>query len=233
MNILKKYLALAICGLLLLVAAAWMIAFRSERPVEQPSSLAEVVAELEYSLKLLDYPFPDERLETASEKISLASAAWEKFIRFYGIVQPPEYGQTRDWAKKMAIIKKYASKANELALENRTEEAVAEIRKAFAVFRKIKEDNNIFSLADEILIFYQSARLVGKVGSKAEAEMKLDDLKLAFTALKERASAPKYEFLLAKLERAIMDIERLLPGPDFKKAQSDLLAGAEELYWQY
>jgi len=237
MKIKKKNLVIIIILSLfmLAVAMALLLKLRQIEPASETISLAEAIEELDYSYKLLEFPFPEIRSESAGFKIARAYEAWEVFINAFFNIQPPEFGKTNKWQKKMIAIREYSRKANELAQENNEGAARLQMEKAYGIFAQIKKENNIRDMFTEISSFYGTGRKVGLARSKEEAVTGtgLTDLKLIFTGLKERVVDNEYRRLMAKLEQAILDIERLLPGPDFKKAQSDLISGAEEMYWKY
>lgn len=230
----KNFIPILIISLFVLgLGAIWVARIIPEKPAKHMISLSDAVAEIEYCRKLLKYPFPEERHETTRDKIGMAFRAWEIFIDSFGVNQPPEYGQSKNWPKEMTTIREHSRKANELIGESKETEAIAEMDKAYEIYLEIKKENKIDDRFDQTMEFYILSRQVGKSPDKEGTKSKLNDLKLVFTDLKQAKVDTEYSRLVTILELAIMDIERLLPGPDFKRAQAKLLSCAEALFWQY
>jgi hypothetical protein len=234
MKINKKIFLIIISFLLVLaIAIVFLLKSPQKSSVKDAVSLTEAMEEINYNYKLLNFPFPELRQESVAFKISRANEAWAIFVNNFQSIQPPEFGRTREWQKKLLAIKEYSTKADELVREKSESAALVEMEKAYAIYSQIKKENNINDMWSETSSFYKISRKVSLVEKNEVSAAGLTDLKLIFTGIKERLIDDQQEPLIIKLEQAILDIERLLPGPDFKKAQSDLMTSAEEMYWKY
>ena len=238
----KKNLFIVIV-LLFLIAAFFVFYVIRQRnhnvnplPVIQPKiSLEEALKEIntvnaEKALMLLSGKEQEKELINNTQK---SLKAWELFVAAFKNNQPKEFERTQDWNGKLASILAHERKASELTQEGKFDQAMKENEFAKEIYKKIKKENDILEISNEMLAFYESIKKI--TGAKAREDIKeaLPELKYNFTVLKEFSVDDKYSELIARLEKIISDLDRLLDGPDFRKAQAELEPVFMELYLEY
>ncbi|MCK5211149.1 hypothetical protein KAJ89_00445 [Candidatus Parcubacteria bacterium] len=238
MKIFEKHIKIIIIFLLIIIFVSVLFIIKQlskDAPltVQREVVLEELVKEIDESSKmsiLLSFKEPGE--ETVSA-VSESLQAWEKFVFAFKDNQPIEYQKTRDWDRKLMIILEHARKADELVKENKLAEAGEETKMLREIFKKIKEENGILDISDEMIAFYEAGKKVIEAGTREEVALKLPDLKYRFTILKEYSIDEDYDELIKKLEEIIAKLDKFLDGPDFRKAQSELEPVFMELYLKY
>ncbi len=237
MKIFEKHIKIILFLLIIILISVVFIIQQLSKDVLLPTQkevvLKELVKEIDNSSKmtiLLSLKEPGK--ETVSA-VSESLKAWEKFVFAFKDDQPIEYQKTRDWEKKLIIILEHARKADELVKENKLSQAGEETKMLRKIFKKIKEENGILDISDEMIAFYETGKKITETDTREEVALNLPDLKYRFTVLKEYSIDESYDELMKKLEDIIAKLDKLLDGPDFRKAQSELAPVFMELYLKY
>lgn len=237
----KKKLSITIILLFLIVVFVFYIIRQQNRSVNTPIviqskiSLKEAQKEInsvnaQKALLLLSGKEQEEELINIAQK---SLKAWEVFVVEFKDNQPKEFERTRDWNRKLTAILEHERKANELTLEGELGLAKKENELAGEIYSKIKKENNILEISDEMLAFYKSIEKIISAEAREDIKKELPELKYNFTVLKEFNIDDKYNELIARLEEIISDLDKLLDGPDFRKAQAELEPVFMELYMGY
>ena len=195
--------------------------------------LEEVVKEIDDTNKMAIFLTLNESDEGTLSAVSASLQTWEKFVFAFKDNQPIEYQKTRDWDRKLITILEHARKADELVKENKLPQAGEETKKIREIFKKIKEENGILDISDEMIAFYEVGKKVTEADTREDVALSLPDLKYRFTVLKEYSIDEDYDQLIKKLEDIIAKLDKFLDGPDFRKAQSELAPVFMELYLEY
>ena len=224
-----------LCFLILafIVVASVMLTDKEENPAaEKPITYSEAAGAVDRSYRelLLAEREVAPEINGAIESLHGALAV---FTDAFGHDQPAELSGTRDWDKKMIALKRHAGKTAELLLENNPEAARAEAESAYRIFLAAKSESGLTDRLTTMLSLYESGMAVSGAQTKEEAIEYLQPFKLIFTEIKKDNIDERYADLMKRAELAIMDIERLLPGPDLSGAQSDLAAITSELFFNY
>lgn len=235
-NIKKEHIII----LILILAVAITIFFiwknygkDEPRAVQKEVILEEVVKEINNAYKMAMLLSGKEKEEEMAKAAPKSLKAWEEFVSAFKDKQPEAYRRTRNWDRKLLEILEHERKADELVKENRLREAQIEMEASRKMFKKIKEENNILNISEEMVALYGATKKVVAANNKEETLENMRDFKLKFTILKAYNIDEEYNQLLFKLEKLIGNIDKLLDGPDFRKAQSELEPVFLELYMEY
>jgi hypothetical protein len=229
----KKYMIITL-GLCLIFLAGFFFIFSGKKPEnESRLNFTDAVEEIDRAYKELKLSDLDTAGEETVSKIKKLNDAMVAFVDAFGSRPPTALERTRDWVKKITEIGKDTKKTEELLGEGNCTDARAEVEKAYGIFRQIKRENFIGDKTDTLFAFYQAGIAVANASSKEAAVDQLPSLKLIFTDIKEKNNDKRYVSLMAQTEKAIGDIEKLLPGPDFLRAQSDLKTLVHTIYLDY
>jgi hypothetical protein len=221
--------------LLLIFLVIMVFVLRKDKPavVQEETQLEEVVKNIDDIQKNI---FIASKTGSEDEIVSVSLSsllAWETFVSSYKDEQPEEYSRTRDWDRKMIEILKYEKKANEYLLEKRYDDSRMEKEKSDEMYREIKKENGILEISKEMKEFYKAVEKVVEADTKEDILEVFPLLKLRFTILKELGVDNRYDEFIEKMEEYISKLDKLLDGPDFKNAQSELEKAFFELYVEY
>jgi len=233
----KKRHVLIIFILVAMVGSALLV-YKKYKKQPEPAPIEKV--SLEETVERIDEAFKaglllsvDGQVEQAAEVAPRSLQAWENFVNAFKNKQPEIYNQSRDWEDKLLTILEHQRKADELFKEGNLNEAQVELEQSRLIFKEIKEENNILEISDELLAFYAEIKVITAAKNKNEVAANLNNLKLRFTILKEVNIDKNYSQLMVRLENIIRDLDRLLDGPEFRKAQKELMPTFMELYQKY
>ena len=155
--------------------------------------------------------------------------AWESVYKNFKDKQDSEYINTIYWKKNLEIIYEINIKSNSLIDNKKLNEANLELLKIRIILREMRKENNILSVNDQMLDFYDSFLPVISANKKSETIEYMQDMKLDFLEIKEIYSGQEHGSGIKKIEGALSGIDRLVAS-DFRDAQKDLLVYFEDLY---
>lgn len=219
----KKIIIIAVLIAVLATIGVWYW-FNKDKTVEapQPITLKEAVENISVSGKRVMLFGLEQDNEGLGQATSESLKAWEVFVKTFKDEQPEEYKRTKDWDKKLLQILKHERKADELFKEGKPDQASKELKESEQIYKRIKEENGITDISEEILAMYDEVQAIARAKKKSEIKEDLLSLKLKYTALKEYEFDNNYKKQMANLEEAIATLDKSLDGPDFQQAQKKL-----------
>ena len=234
----KKNSALLILIVFITVSLAAMfyimILHRQDKAAETPvKNWASLSAEIEITLKTIRFLTALDRTGEADPFIHDANLEWAEVAGRYGSVPPAGWEKTQNWKKTIYTANALAREADEAAQEDKPAEAIEKIGNINEIYAVIKKENGIVDHSSEFLSLYLAGQKFLSDTSGAETKNIIADLELQFTGLKELAIDERYEQLMAELETTLLDLGRLLPGPDYEQARNRLEPLLKELYFSY
>jgi len=204
-----------------------------EKMAEQTIDWAAFGSEIEAADKNIRLSEALGEIEKTGPALTRARAAWEEAAVSFPSSPPAALAKTRDWPEKLSAMLEQIRRADELARENDFLSAGEEYRKYREIYSAIRVKNNIMDLSDDLLAMYLAGDKASRQATREAMAADLDELKQIFTEIKELAIDDRYEALMAELELTILDLGRLLPGPDWQKAKNRLEPLCRELYFAY
>ena len=153
--------------------------------IKKEINFKEVEKEINNAYKMTNILSGKEQEQEMINATAKSLSVWELFVGEYKDNQPIEYKKTKNWEKKMTEILRHERKADELIKEKNFIMATKEIDKSKKIFKKIKQENEILDISEEMIAFYKSAQKILDANTKKEVENNLLGLKYNFTVLKE------------------------------------------------
>lgn len=233
--------ALIFLGLVFVAFLLWSWSYSSriidiDKLGEEVSEMSDFNKEMNLFDRVLRYTWHNIEtgdLEGSLSRTEEAYRLWERLDRNHRSNKPEEYKNTKDWQSFMLSVSGRLKSAKELAQKKNLEEAGAEINSVMKLLREVRSQNGINDYSEELLSFYEIADRVSRANKKIEIEPYMPELKIAFTYIKELDLDTSLQKTLIEMEEKIGELDKLLDGPDFKRAQARLLKLFFELYFKY
>ncbi len=234
----KKLLPLMMVGTLMLTLVGCSQSTKNndataENPIEMQQS------KFIQALALFNRMYKPALLATAKEDLSKVDQAMKKADQAREIIRPlyennelTDFAKSEDPESKLDQIAKHIKDASALVAEKKYEDAHEELEQVRKKLFNLRQENNIPSISDDLLIFHDIMEEVIESEKKDKEEIK--KLQEALEPLaKYNANNAIYKAALDSLQKAVDELGYRDAGEEYKKAITDLKPAFINLYIKF
>jgi hypothetical protein len=222
MGIRSKWLIFLL--IIALIAGAVIIFKRGEkqRPVDTPvADSAALMKKFDYVAKLAILHFSLNENEAGLNRLQEARRLWQD-LSLAGKDLPIFIAAEKGKVAAGTRIAGHIEQAQVSAGQNNINETLSELGQARVLLKEANGQSGQTDISGELLVLSQEIKKARDAEGKEAVANVLPDLKYHFTGLKQHNFDDRYRRLIRDMENRIAALDRLLDGPDYRRAQSEL-----------